>query len=218
MTINNVFTGNEAKLFLYALWLSIFTILANLVEGIFSTILGYSDETIALFGFGLDSFIEVISAVGILFMLIRLKSGRTGERSQLETLALRVTSVSFFMLTAGLVVTTVLNLINGAQPESTRWGIIISLISLSVMIFLMQAKLKVGKRLNSDAIIADAKCTRVCIYMSVVLLLSSSLYSLTGIGVMDTIGALGIAYYSFTEGREAWEKAAGNEVCVCGND
>ena len=151
-------------------------------------------------------------------MVIRLKAGRSHKRNQLEIIALRVTSISFFLLVVGLIATTVLNIINHQQPESTRWGIVISIISITVMFFLVQAKMKVGRFLNSDAIVADAKCTQVCIYMSVVLLASSLLYSLTGIGLMDTLGALGIAYYSFTEGKEAWEKAAGKEDCDCEAD
>jgi divalent metal cation (Fe/Co/Zn/Cd) transporter len=77
----------------------------------------------------------------------------------------------------------------------------------------MRLKIRVGEELNSDPIIADAHCTRACIYMSVVLLVSSLLFTLTKIPYLDSLGALGIAYYSFKEGREAWEKANGKEAC-----
>ena len=52
-----------------ALGLSVFTIVYNVVEGLVSTWLGFRDETLALFGFGIDSFIEVISGVGIAVMV-----------------------------------------------------------------------------------------------------------------------------------------------------
>lgn len=206
------------RLYRAAIALSIFTILANLAEGVFSTVLGATDETLALFGFGVDSFIEVISAVGILLMVSRLATGTSHDRSRLEDLALRTTAVSFFLLTGGLVISSILAVITRHTPESTRWGIVISLLSLAAMIFLMNAKLNVGRQLSSPAIIADAHCTRVCIYMSVVLLASSLIFSFTGFGWFDSIGALGLAYYSFQEGRETWEKARGEVTCTCGDD
>ena len=198
-----------------AFLLSLFTILANLVEGVFSTILGQQDGTLALFGFGLDSFIEVISAVGITTMILRIAREPQSPRSKFEVTALKITGVSFYLLTAGLVLTALLNLMNKAKPETAVSGLIISLISLSVMVFLYRAKLRVGRRLNSDPIIADANCTKTCIYMSLVLLGSSLIYTFTGLAFIDTLGAIGIAWFSFGEGREAFEKATGRETCDC---
>ena len=198
-----------------AFHLSLFTIAANLVEGVFSTIFGQKDGTLALFGFGLDSFIEVISAVGISVMILRIAKSPESPRSKFEITALRITGASFYLLTAGLVISAVLNIIQGARPETALSGLIISIISLSVMVFLYRAKLKVGRELDSDPIIADANCTKTCIYMSVVLLASSLIYMLTDFAYVDIIGALGIAWFAFSEGREAFEKASGKEDCHC---
>ena len=195
--------------------MSLFTILANLVEGAFSTILGQQDGTLALFGFGLDSFIEVISAIGISTMILRIARESDSPRSKFEVTALKITGISFYLLTVGLVLTALLNLMNNAKPETAVSGLIISLISLSVMVFLYRAKLRVGRKLNSDPIIADANCTKACIYMSLVLLGSSLIYTLTGLAFIDTLGAIGIAWFSFGEGREAFEKASGRETCAC---
>jgi divalent metal cation (Fe/Co/Zn/Cd) transporter len=198
-----------------AFLLSLFTIATNLVEGAFSTILGQKDGTLALFGFGLDSFIEVISAVGISMMILRIARSPESPRSKFEITALRITGASFYLLTAGLVVTAILNILQGAKPETALSGLIISIISLSVMVFLYRSKLKVGRQLGSDPIIADANCTKTCIYMSVILLASSLIYMLTGFAYIDVIGALGIAWFAFSEGREAFEKASGKEDCPC---
>jgi divalent metal cation (Fe/Co/Zn/Cd) transporter len=81
----------------------------------------------------------------------------------------------------------------------------------------MTAKIRTGKKLGSDAIVADAHCTRTCLYLSVILLLSSALYQIFRIGYIDSLGAVGIAYYAFQEGREAMEKAKGKE-CGCGGE
>ncbi len=198
-----------------AFFLSLFTIIANLVEGVFSTILGQKDGTLALFGFGLDSFIEVISAVGISMMILRIARAPDSPRSKFEITALKITGVSFYLLTAGLVITAILNLVAKSKPETATSGLIISIISLSVMVFLYLAKLKVGRRLNSDPIIADANCTKTCIYMSVILLGSSLVYMITGFAFIDVVGAIGIAWFAFGEGRESFEKAADKEDCDC---
>ena len=55
----------------------------------------------------------------------------------------------------------------------------------------------------------------VCIYMSLVLLAASLIYELTGIGFVDSLGALGLIYFAVSEGREAFEKARGLETCSC---
>jgi divalent metal cation (Fe/Co/Zn/Cd) transporter len=198
-----------------AFYLSLFTIIANLVEGMFSTILGQKDGTLALFGFGLDSFIEVISAVGISMMILRIARAPDSHRSKFEITALKITGISFYLLTVGLVITAILNLVTRSKPETALSGLIISIISLSVMVFLYLAKLKVGRKLNSDPIIADANCTKTCIYMSLILLGSSLFYMLTGFAFIDIIGAIGIAWFAFGEGRESFEKAANKEGCDC---
>jgi len=106
-------------------------------------------------------------------------------------------------------VTIIYNFITGHKPQTTFWGIIISLISIATMVTLMLAKLKIGKKLNSDAIIADANCTKTCVYLSVLLLASSVLYEIFKIGFIDSAGALGIAYFAFREGKESMEKSKG---------
>jgi divalent metal cation (Fe/Co/Zn/Cd) transporter len=161
-----------------AFFLALFTIAANIVEGVASMALRVQDETPALFGFGVGSFVEVI-------------------------------------LAAGLVLGGVVNVAAGRMPESTIWGVVVSLISIVVMTGLVAAKRRVGRALHSAPIPADAQCTLVCIYMSVVLLASSALFELTGFGLLDSLGALGLARFSHREGREPFNKAGGRE-CACG--
>src|SRR5664280_3894579 len=72
-----------------------------------------------------------------------------------------------------------------------------------------------GKKLNSEPIIADANCTKICVYMSFVLLASSLIYELTGFSYADVIGAAGLIYFSISEAKEAFEKVKGKE-CSCG--
>jgi divalent metal cation (Fe/Co/Zn/Cd) transporter len=197
----------------YALWLAIFTILYNLAEGLIAIFFGLSDETLTLFGFGVDSFIEVMSGVGILAMVLRIRQNPGTDRSTFERTALRITGTSFYILTVGLAVTAIYNIIIRHKPETTIPGLIISIISIAVMWALVASKRKVGRELDSSPILADANCTLVCVYMSLVLLASSLVYELTGFGFVDSLGAIGLIYFSYNEGKEAFEKAAGMDDC-----
>ena len=122
----------------------------------------------------------------------------------------------FYLLSVGLLAGIVVNLINHHKPETTLWGVVISLVSIAVMVWLMNAKRKVGKQLNSEPIIADSNCTMICVYMSLVLLASSLIYELTGFAYADVIGAAGLIYFSVSEGKEAFEMSKGKE-CSCGH-
>ena len=179
----------------YALWLAFFTIFYNLAEGLISVYFGAQDETLTLFGFGIDSFIEVLSGIGILAMVLRIRQHPATPRSHFER-------------TAGLAATAIYNLFTAHKPTTTLPGLIISLVSIAIMWGLVLSKRKVGRALNSSPILADANCTLVCIYMSVVLLASSLINQFTGFGLVDSLGALGLIYFSINEGQESFEKAA----------
>lgn len=196
--------------------LALLTIVYNIVEGVFSVWLGLDNDTLSLFGFGIDSFIEVISAVGVWHMIRRIRQNGGESRDGFEQRALRITGTAFYLLTAGLLVTAGINLITGHRPEATVSGIVISLISISIMGYLIREKTEVGRSLASSAILSDAACSRTCLHLSLVLLVSSIGYQLTGIGFLDSIGATLIAFLSFKEGREAFEISRGGKGgCSC---
>ena len=83
------------------------------------------------------------------------------------------------------------------------------------MWLLVYGKRKVGKKLDSEPILADANCTMVCIYMSIILLVSSGIYELLSIPYIDSIGTLGLSYFAFKEGKECFEKANSEKYCSC---
>lgn len=210
--------STDKKLYRIAFGLAIFTIVYNIAEGLISTWLGFSDESLALFGFGTDSFIEVISGFGIAHMILRIQKDPSSRRDDFERTALRITGTAFYILVAGLVLTSIYNIVIAHKPESTLPGIIISVISILVMWALVAWKRKVGHQLNSEPILADANCTLVCIWMSVILLISSGIYELFHIAYIDSIGTLGLAWFAFSEGRECFEKANSDKYCSCENE
>jgi divalent metal cation (Fe/Co/Zn/Cd) transporter len=204
----------KESLYGWAYALAVITIFYNILEGLVSIYFGIEDETLALFGFGLDSFVEVISGVGIWHMIRRIRRNYDDSPDHFEKQALKITGTAFYILSIGMIATALINIYQGHKPESTFWGIVISLISIVTMWLLIHYKIKVGKQLDSQAIIADAKCTKACLYLSIVLLLSSGGYALTGIGGFDSLGAIFIAGLSFKEGRESFQKAKGLS-CSC---
>ena len=198
-----------------ALLLAVVTIVYNLVEGGLATTMGYADESLVLFGFGVDSFIEVISGAGIIQMVLRIRRKPHSPRGDFEKTALQITGTAFYLLAVGLVISSGYNLYTGHQPQTTLWGVVISSASIGVMWLLVWQKRRVGKQLDSEPILADASCTLVCIYMSLILLVSSAVYELFGWPYVDSIGTLGLAFYAFREGRECFEKAQSEKYCSC---
>lgn len=196
--------------------LALVTIFYNLAEGLVSVWFGLADETIALFGFGLDSFVEVISGVGVWHMIRRQREANGTDPDVFEQRALRITGGAFYLLAAGLATTAAVNLYQQHRPETTLWGIIVAAVSIASMRLLIHYKVKVGTRLASQAILADAACTRACLYLSVILLVASAGYELTGIGWLDSLGTILIAGFSVKEGREAFGKARGIACCCAG--
>ena len=203
------------ELYRTASLLALITIGYNFLEGVVSVIMGVADETLSLSGFGVDSFVEVISGVGIWHMLQRFQRGGEERRDEFECRALRITGGSFYLLTVGLVLTACLSIHERHRPETTFWGIVVSLVSIAAMWFLIRSKTRVGRALGSAAILADAACSRTCLLLSLVLLAASVGFEATGIGSLDAAGAVLMAWISWREGREAFAKARGL-ACSCG--
>ena len=196
--------------------LALFTVVYNLGEGIVSLYYGAHDEALTLAGFGVDSFIEVISGLGILAMILRLRRYGSKDRGRFEKLALQITGVCFYVLVAGLLVGAGFSAWEHQKPGTTVAGIVVSLLSIAIMRVLAGWKIRTGEQLNSASIIADGKCTMVCVYMSVVLLASSVLYELLHLPYIDAAGLLGLAWFSFKEGQESFEKSKDAVTC-CGH-
>jgi divalent metal cation (Fe/Co/Zn/Cd) transporter len=206
--------GERKRLYRHASLLALVTILYNCAEGLVSVFFGFEDETIALLGFGLDSFVEVLSGIGIWHMVRRVLRGETENVDGFEKTALRVTGTAFYLLAGGLAATAVAQLAGRHAPESTVWGIVVASVSIATMWLLMDRKRRVGKKLGSEAILADANCTKTCLILSAVLLFASAGYELSGVRHLDTAGAVFIAWFALKEGKEAFGKARG-ETCRC---
>lgn len=215
---SDLIKNRQDKLYTWALNLAILTVIYNIAEGLIAIYFGIKDETLTLFGFGADSFVETISAIGVTQMVIRIKKNSSSDKGKYEVLALKITGWCFYALAVILTVSAIYNVIEGNEPNSAMAGVIIASISIITMWALIQAKISLGKKLNSDAIIADAKCNQICLYMSLILLISSGLWWFWQISYIDTIGTAGIVYFSIKEGQEAFNKAKGIQCNDCTHD
>ncbi|MCS6935099.1 MAG: cation transporter [Chitinophagales bacterium] len=207
--------AENIRLYRYAFALAIFTIFYNILEGLISTYLGQRDESLTLLGFGLDSFIEAVSGLGIAHLVWRIHYVPAVSFDRFERTALRITGWSFYALAVILIVTGAYHLYQGRRPESTFWGVVIAAVSILCMWALVKAKEHIGNKLHSDAIRADAQCNRVCIYMSLILLVSSAVYEATGFAYTDVLGSWGLAWFSYKEGKECFVKITRGIGCAC---
>ena len=207
--------NNNKTLWKKALLLAILTVSYNFFEGIISIYWGIHDETLALFGFGLDSFVEVISGIGILHMVIRIRNNANEKRDNFEKKALQITGTTFYLLAIGLAISSLFRLYWGEFPKTTFWGSVIGIVSIGTMWWLIREKTKVGIALDSDALIADANCARACMHLSIVLLLSSLGYELFDLTKIDSMGSILIAGIAYKEGKESFKKSLDKSSSCC---
>lgn len=160
-----------------ARFLAYITVGYNLVEGLVSMSFGWADESFALFGFGADSFIEVGSALVVLWRLKGEGAGgcasRTLERERRAALAI---GVLFLLLALGTALGAVFQVASLKTPYTTLPGLVVSVVSLGFMFTLWRAKLHAARALDSRALEGDAACSLACIQLSTVLFIGSLLF------------------------------------------
>ncbi|MFC6019865.1 cation diffusion facilitator family transporter [Plantactinospora solaniradicis] len=170
----------------------------NLLEGVVAVAAGAAASSTALLGFGLDSFIEVSSALVVIWQF------RSRVPEARERLALRLIALSFFALAAWISVDAVRSLLGPGEAEPSPVGIGIAAVSVMVMPLLVWAKRRTGRELGSATVVADSMQTMLCTYLSGILLVGLVLNALLGWSWADPIAGLVIAAVAVREGVEAW--------------
>jgi divalent metal cation (Fe/Co/Zn/Cd) transporter len=196
----------RARLVAWARTLAWITVGYNLVEGLVSMAFGVADESMALFGFGADSFIEVGSALLVLWRLRAEGACRTADRVARERRAVTGIAVLFLALALGTAAGALLQIASRRHPETTVPGLVIALLSISFMLWLWRAKRRTAEALASRTLAGDAACSLVCVKLSLVLLAGSMLYMVTpALWWADAAAALVLAALI---AREGWEMLA----------
>lgn len=164
-----------------------FTIAWNTFEALVAVIAGIIAGSIALEGFGLDSVIEVLSALALLW---RLQQDNHQRREEIERLSLRIVGACFLALAAYVLVTAIYSLIEHQAPETSAPGIVIAALAIVVMPLLGRAKRKVAREIGSAAMNADSKQADFCAYLSGIVLAGLLLNAVGGWWWADSIAAL----------------------------
>lgn len=173
----------------------------NVVEGVIAIGSGLLAGSIALVGFGIDSGIEVLSG---LILLWRLNSRRDEEeRERVEARALTLVGWSFLILAAYVAYDAISSLLRRDAPDGSLVGIAIAAVSVVVMPLLVRAKRRVAAQLNSRALAADSKQTELCTWLSAILLGGLALNALLGWWWADPVAALVMVPIIGKEGIEA---------------
>jgi cation diffusion facilitator family transporter len=189
-----------------------FTVGWNVLEGIIAIAAGVAAGSIALIGFGLDSYIEVASGLVLIWRL--RKHGFTDEEEEeaAEKRAIFFVGVTFYLLAVYVVYESGKKLIYHEHPEESLVGIILAVVSLVVMPILALYKRKLAVEIRSRALRADALETLACSYLSLTLLLGLGANALFGWWWADPIAALAMVFFLLKEGTEAIRE--GREECA----
>jgi divalent metal cation (Fe/Co/Zn/Cd) transporter len=176
-------------------------------EGAIAIGAGIAAGSIALIGFGIDSAIEGMASVVIIWRFWGSRAlSETAERR-----AQKLVAVQFFILAPYVAIEAVRALVTGHEAETSWLGIGLTIVSAALMPAFGIAKRRIGARLGSAATAAEGTQNMLCAYLSVAVLAGLLGNALIGWWWLDPIAALFIAYVAVREGREAWK----GEECGC---
>lgn len=195
----------------HALRLEWFTVSWNVVEAFVAVGAGIAAGSVALVGFGVDSGVEVISAIGLLWRLRTSADAPPDEETAAERRALLIVAVTFFLLAIYIGYEAVSSLLDREEPEASVVGISLAILSLAIMPTLAWLKQRVGQEWGSRALLADSVETWVCSYLSLVLLVGLGLHRLFGWWWADAAGGLAMLPVILWQGWETLKEAREGE-------
>ncbi len=191
------------------LWLEYFTVGWNVLEGVIALASGLLVGSIALVGFGLDSFIEVAAGSILIWRLWGERHGRPASED-VERRAIRLVGITFFALATYVTFESITTLVSREVPEVSPVGLVLVIVSLIVMPALAWGKRKVARQLNSAALQADSQETLLCVYLSAIVLLGLAANALFGWWWADPVAGFGVAVLAIKEG---WEAVTKQDLC-----
>lgn len=194
-----------------ARFLSYFTVIYNVVEGIASIALGIWTGSIALIGFGADSFIESLSG-SVMIWRFTQRTVSEEEEERIEKKAAKLVGYSFFLLGAYILFESLKDLYFKEGPEPSAIGIVIAVLSLIIMPWLAHSKRKVGKLLNSKSLVADSQQTFICTMMSVALFIGLGLNYFFELWWADALAGIFFTILTFKEGYTTLKE---EKMCDC---
>lgn len=181
----------------------------NLFEGVVAVFLGVLAGSVALIGFGVDSFVEMMSGSVMVWLLLNQRNGEPRNESK-ERLAIRLIGVSFLVLAAYVIWSAVGKLLSQTQPDSSLPGMILAGASLVIMPWIAAQQRRIARQLDSGALMTDAKQLMICTYLSLILLGGLVANALFGWWWADPLAALLMSGLIVREGYLALTR---QEIC-----
>lgn len=207
-------TMPEARLPLMrrALGLTLLTVGWNVVEGLAAVAAAMVAGSVALLGFGVDSFVESTSGGVMLWRLLAERRATNAEAvERLDKKAHQLIGLSLFVLAGFIALDALTTLWSREKVEPSVVGLCLTGLSLVVMVWLARAKRQTARALGSRAMEADAFQTTACWWLSLITMVGIGLNAFFGWWWADPVAALGMTFFLVKEGREAWR---GDECCV----
>jgi divalent metal cation (Fe/Co/Zn/Cd) transporter len=176
----------------------------NTLEGLISILFAVLAGSSALLGFGIDSFVESLSGMVMIWRFTRMSQLTPAQAEQRERTAIRLVGLSLLILGGYVIYESTTMLYFGAGPTRSPAGLVIAIVSLIAMPVLYVWKRRTAAAIRSRSLAADAKQTLACVMLSVALLAGTGLHYLMGFWQADPIAGMVIAAYLIREGYHAW--------------
>ncbi|MBL7126294.1 MAG: cation transporter [Dehalococcoidales bacterium] len=195
------------KLYRKGLKLEYITVVYNVLEAVASIVFGGIAGSIALIGFGLDSIVESLSGLILVWRLRQHGKISKEKEERIEKRATRFVAVTFFILGLYVFVEAIRKWAVVEVPEPSLPGILIAIASLIVMPVLTIQKYRTGQLISSRALVADSKETLACAFLSLALLIGLGANYLFGFWQADPVIGIIIAAFLFREGWAGWKES-----------
>jgi divalent metal cation (Fe/Co/Zn/Cd) transporter len=176
----------------------------NVVEGFVAVLAALSAGSVALLGFGIDSFVESASGLVLIWRLLAERGSDVERIGQMERRAEQLVAASLFGLAVYIAIEACLRLIGRERPDVSKIGIAVTALSIGLMWWLARAKRATAHGLGSRALRADASQTTACLWLSTVTLAGVTLNAAFGWWWADPVAALLLVYFIVVEAREAY--------------
>ena len=199
--------SDRPRLLARALRLEYLTVGWNIVEGVIAIAAATVSGSVALMGFGIDSFVESASGSVMIWRLLAERHADEDDEERIEHVerrARKLVAASLVLLAVYIAWDSITSLISGDRPQPSMVGIVLALASLLVMWWLARQKRRVGLALGSRAMTADAFQTDACFWLSLFLLVGIGANALFGFWWADPLAALGMTFFIGREAIEAW--------------
>lgn len=213
--LNDLASTDRAFSVRLALRLEWLTIGWNVVEGVVAISAALLAGSVALLGFGIDSFVESASGAVLVWRLLAERRGMGSEDvERIDARAHKLVGASLFLLAVYIGFDASVALWTREAPRPSLVGIVLTVVSIVAMQWLARAKRRTARRLGSRALEADAFQTTACFWLSVFTLAGVALNAVLGWWWADPVAALGMTIFIAREGAEAWR----GEECGCEGD